>query len=365
MTLKKIVSVALVTVMVLSFGMVVNAAETVTLNAATSDAAGGRALNLVNGDVALYILTTDVTHAVTAFCPSWSDNLGTINFFLYRWEGDYSSSVQGEILHTKEVSNVADNSMVEFDYPSAPAGEYLMVWKTAGSNSVGLYHAPDASEAAKAAGFEQKLYYSAATTGGVLRGSITKGYHPTLGSIKKTSASGEEIDIGEDKNSSNVPKGTVEERLSKCVAMYTGSPLAVVNGKTRVIDKFNQRVVPVVQNGHTMVPIRFIAENFGMELTWDELTQTTTLKKGTNEVQIKVGSNYMIVNGEVQNLDVAPVIMNNRITVSIDSMSMALGVPVCRRKDGNNDLIVIGDICKDVAEDDDTAGTLLIIFKEL
>ncbi len=363
MTLKKSVSIAIVLVMVLSFGMVVNAAETVTLNAATSDAAGGRALNLVNGDVALYISTTEVTHAVTAFCPSWSDNLGTINFYLYRWEGDYRASLDGEVLHTKEVSNVADNSMVEFDYPSAPAGEYLMVWKTSGSNSVGLYHAPDASEAAIAAGFEQKLYYAAATTGGVLRGSITKGYHPTLGSIK-TSTGGEDIDIGTE-TTSNVPKGTIEERLSKCVAMYTGSPLAVVNGKTRVIDKFNQRVVPVIQNGNTMVPVRFIAENFGMELTWDELTQTTTLKNGINEVQIKVGSNYMIVNGVVEKLDVAPVIMNNRITVSIESMSTALGIPVCRRKDGNNDLIVFGDTCKDIAEDDDTAGTLLIIFKEL
>ena len=80
MTLKKIVSFAVVLSMVLSFGMVANAAESVTLNATTSDAIGGRALNLVNGDVALYILTTDVTHAVTAFCPSWSDNIGTINF---------------------------------------------------------------------------------------------------------------------------------------------------------------------------------------------------------------------------------------------------------------------------------------------
>lgn len=364
MTLKKLVSVAIVVTMVLSFGMVVNAAETITLNATTSDAAGGRALNLVNGDVALYISTTEVTHAVTAFCPSWSDNIGTINFYLYRWEGDYRSSIAGEVLHTKEVSNVADNSMVEFDYPSAPAGEYLMVWKTAGTNGVGLYHAPDASDASIAAGIEQKLYYAAATTGGVLRGSITKGYHPTLGSIKKATGSGEDIDIGQE-TTSNVPKGTIEERLSKCVAMYTGSPLAVVNGKTRVIDKFNQRVVPVVQNGYTMVPVRFIAENFGMELIWDELTQTTTLKIGTNEVQIKVGSNYMIVNGEVQKLDVAPVIMNNRITVSIESMSYALGIPVCRRKDGNNDLVIFGDTCKDVAEDDDTAGTLLIIFKDL
>ena len=363
MTLKKIVSFAVVLSMVLSFGMVANAAESVTLNATTSDAIGGRALNLVNGDVALYILTTDVTHAVTAFCPSWSDNIGTINFYLYRWEGDYRTSIDGEVLHTKEVSNVADNSMVEFDYPSAPAGEYLMVWKTAGSNGVGLYHAPDASDASVAAGFEQKLYYAGATTGGVLRGSITKGYHPSLGSIKKP-AGEESIDIGQE-TTSNVPKGTIEERLSKCVAMYTGTPLAVVNGKTRVIDKFNQRVVPVVQNGYTMVPIRFVAESFGVELTWDELTQTTTLKSGSNEVQTKVGSNYMIVNGEVQKLDVAPVIMNNRITVSIESMSTALGIPVCRRKDGNNDLIVIGDTCKDIAEDDDTAGTLLIIFKGL
>ena len=60
--------------------------------------------------------------------------------------------------------------------------------------------------------------------------------------------------------------------------MYTGTRLAVVNGKTRVIDKFNQRVVPVVQNGYTMVPIRFVAENLNAEVSWDGDDRCVTIK---------------------------------------------------------------------------------------
>jgi hypothetical protein len=64
---------------------------------------------------------------------------------------------------------------------------------------------------------------------------------------------------------------------AKTIVLTIGSRYAVVNGKSVSIDS-NPDLVPYVQApGRTMLPVRFVAEQFGALVTWDSTLQHVTL----------------------------------------------------------------------------------------
>ena len=60
---------------------------------------------------------------------------------------------------------------------------------------------------------------------------------------------------------------------SKVVSVKVGSPVMTVDGRAVPID-----AVPEIVNGRTMLPIKWIAEAFGVDVSWDAGTQTVTVK---------------------------------------------------------------------------------------
>jgi hypothetical protein len=61
---------------------------------------------------------------------------------------------------------------------------------------------------------------------------------------------------------------------TRTVAVTIGNPIGLVGGKKVAIDPANTKVVPVIINSRTFLPLRFIAENLGLDLAWDALTRT-------------------------------------------------------------------------------------------
>jgi len=49
------------------------------------------------------------------------------------------------------------------------------------------------------------------------------------------------------------------------------------NGNTVPIDKDNPKIVPFIKDGRTMLPLRFILENFGAEVFWDGKQRKITI----------------------------------------------------------------------------------------
>ncbi len=56
-----------------------------------------------------------------------------------------------------------------------------------------------------------------------------------------------------------------------------GKSTALVNGRSTLIDAANPKVVSQIFNGRTMLPLRFVAENLGADVQWDDSTQTITI----------------------------------------------------------------------------------------
>jgi len=59
--------------------------------------------------------------------------------------------------------------------------------------------------------------------------------------------------------------------------LWIGKNIARVNGVNKLIDSINTKVVPIIINRRTMLPLRFIVENLGCDVQWDGTTKTITI----------------------------------------------------------------------------------------
>jgi hypothetical protein len=61
------------------------------------------------------------------------------------------------------------------------------------------------------------------------------------------------------------------------VSLQIGNRQAYVNGVQTVIDASDSKVVPFIISGRTFLPLRFVAENLGLQVEWDPDTRTVTV----------------------------------------------------------------------------------------
>lgn len=85
---------------------------------------------------------------------------------------------------------------------------------------------------------------------------------------------------------------------------------------------------PVIEDGRTLVPVRAISDAFGIGIGWDEVERKVSLKGAEKEITLYIGSKTAYVNSEQIVLDVEPSIQNGRTMVPLRFVSEALGYNV-------------------------------------
>ena len=107
------------------------------------------------------------------------------------------------------------------------------------------------------------------------------------------------------------------------------------------VDVNNPEIAPIVQNGRTLVPVRFIAEKFGAEVGWDDATQTVTVKKGKKTITLQIGSDQMQAGEKTVTLDVPAQTVGGRTLIPLRAMVEAMDKAVFWDDRG---LIIISDM---------------------
>lgn len=114
------------------------------------------------------------------------------------------------------------------------------------------------------------------------------------------------------------------ETDSIAAAMTIGAKQVVVNNKVVELD-----VAPFVENSRTYVPFRAFGEEvLGAKVGWDEKTQTVSYELNGKTVEMVIGSKTFKVNGEEKTMDVAPVIVDNRTFVPVRFLAENFDVEV-------------------------------------
>lgn len=81
-----------------------------------------------------------------------------------------------------------------------------------------------------------------------------------------------------------------------------------------------------------MVPFRDLFGAFNMSVDWNQQTRTVTAKKEGVTIQLTIGSTTAYVNGEKQELLVAPVAVNGKTFVNLRFISETIGAQVQYQK---------------------------------
>lgn len=137
-------------------------------------------------------------------------------------------------------------------------------------------------------------------------------------------------DKGNGKFTFKMPRGDVEIEASfkeikeeKGMVLTIGSKVVLVDGEAIVND-----VAPVIKDSRTFLPIRIVAEELGADVVWNEAEQSVTIVKGNAEIVIYIGQPFAVVNGEPVALDAPAFIENDRTYLPVRFIAENLGADV-------------------------------------
>lgn len=100
----------------------------------------------------------------------------------------------------------------------------------------------------------------------------------------------------------------------------------VVKGK--VVNKENSKVEPFIESDRIYVPLRYISEAFDAQVEWMDEQREITIKKGSSTIKMTPDSLEFMINGKKHSLDVKPVIREGRTFVPIRFVAESLGLSV-------------------------------------
>ncbi|HBY19476.1 MAG: hypothetical protein A2Y24_07015 [Clostridiales bacterium GWE2_32_10] len=154
----------------------------------------------------------------------------------------------------------------------------------------------------------------------------------------------------------------LQSKIHNSVVLYVGQSKTYVNGEETMVDATNSSVTPIIKDGRTLVPVRFISESLGAKVEYNNSNKTSNISFGDDNIELTIGSKnmiythksfdnviqqYVIADSDTE-LDVPAQIINDRTFVPIRALVEALGKEVFWDDRG---LIVISDVSNKLNSD--------------
>jgi len=93
-------------------------------------------------------------------------------------------------------------------------------------------------------------------------------------------------------------------------AQTSNSPIPIyIQGQKKSFDS-----LPILRDGRVFLPIRYISEYFGAQVTWNDQTKTVTVKQGSKTISLQIGNSIAQIDGKEVSLDVPAFITGHELT---------------------------------------------------
>ncbi|CAN5449655.1 hypothetical protein BH11ARM1_BH11ARM1_07270 [soil metagenome] len=123
----------------------------------------------------------------------------------------------------------------------------------------------------------------------------------------------------------NLGRMSVITGMAIAAAMASAQGIGVqVNGRPVTFNGTE----PQYMSGRVLVPLRGVFENLGAYVQWDPATRTIKAIKGSTDVELRVGDKWASVDGKNVAMDVPAMIVNGSTLVPIRFVSESLGAQV-------------------------------------
>ncbi|WP_128101200.1 copper amine oxidase N-terminal domain-containing protein [Paenibacillus sp. DCT19] len=94
---------------------------------------------------------------------------------------------------------------------------------------------------------------------------------------------------------------------------------------TKYFDEENR---PYIEKGSTLVPLRLVSESLGLDVEWDPADRVIRISDDKKEIVLKTGSQQVRVNGVETTVSVAPKVVRGVTFVPLRFVSEQLGLSV-------------------------------------
>ncbi len=128
-----------------------------------------------------------------------------------------------------------------------------------------------------------------------------------------------------------------KQKKSFVIELKIGNPFIKINGISKKID--TQGSKPIIKDGRTLLPIRVLIESLGGTIKWNAKERKVTITLNGRSIILWIGKKTAVVNGNKVQLDVAPIIINGRTYLPLRFISENLGASVYW--DPNNKTVTI------------------------
>jgi len=135
--------------------------------------------------------------------------------------------------------------------------------------------------------------------------------------------SGHNINEYDEKNNIYEAKIHIFKLSSLVLKIWINNPIGYVNNK-----KIELETPPIIVNNRTMVPLRFIIENFGGDIYWNSTDSSIKIVFPEKEILMWVNNSIAYINGKKYILDSPPIIIGGRTLVPVRFVVEALGAYV-------------------------------------
>ena len=156
-------------------------------------------------------------------------------------------------------------------------------------------------------------------------------------SFKKVADSADKADDKEDSKAEDKEQGkkpAVKEDTT--IVLTIGSKDVKVDG-----NKVANDVAPMIKADRTFLPIRVIAEALGATVTWSEADQSVTIVEGNTTIVIYIGQAFALVNGTPVQLDAPAFIEDGRTFLPVRFIAENLGATVTWNE-ANQSVTIVG-----------------------
>jgi|GEM_PF-2690270 len=118
---------------------------------------------------------------------------------------------------------------------------------------------------------------------------------------------------------SNIPT-TVGPVGKPPIKFILGEEKYSLDNKEYVMD-----TAPFASDGRTFVPLKYLAEALGAEINWDQTKQSISIVKDQTKVVVSINQNVILINGIQKSMDVTPIISNGRTFLPAKYIAEAFG----------------------------------------
>ncbi len=121
------------------------------------------------------------------------------------------------------------------------------------------------------------------------------------------------------------PVMTKARRLKNTLYLQIGNYASAVDGTLTVIERDNKSVTPLSGKTEMLVPLRFVCETFGLEVTWDEEKRVSKIANGESVFEISPDKGTVTMDEVQISTSENAYISENRIMIPVSTVAEIIG----------------------------------------